>query len=237
MRSKHLGGRGSTSAGRERRSGVSHSGRLSGLGCMRIAVLGATGRIGHHVLDLSLARGHEVTALVRSPRKLAPAARLAIVQADLFQPAALASALPGHDAVISVFGPATREALKPSTIVADYARGLVAAMRAASVPRLAIISAAVLFPLRGPIYALFRWLLRHHARDLQAMEHEVQASGLAWTIARPGRLVEAADTQRREAVDAFPAHGRAMSFRAVAEFLVDAVERGHHAHEIVGLAR
>jgi len=32
--------------------------------------------------------------------------------------------------------------------------------------------------------------LRHHARDLRAMESIVQTSGLAWTIARPPRLTK-----------------------------------------------
>ena len=43
---------------------------------MRIVVLGATGHTGHHVVDLALGRGHDVTAFVRSPGKLAPAERL-----------------------------------------------------------------------------------------------------------------------------------------------------------------
>jgi uncharacterized protein YbjT (DUF2867 family) len=114
---------------------------------------------------------------------------------------------------------------------------LIAAMATAGVPRLAIISAAVLFPLRGPVYRMFRWLLRHHARDLAAMEQQVQASELAWTIARPGRLVESTREQCRAVTGAFPANGRAMSFRAAAGFLVDVVERHSHVHEIVGLAR
>lgn len=204
---------------------------------MRIAVLGATGHTGRHVLDFALGHGHDVTAFVRSPGKLAPAERLTIVAGDPLQPASLAAALPDHDAVISVFGPPSREALTQSTLVADYARGLIAAMQTARVPRLAIISAAVLFPLRGPVYAFFRWFLRHHARDLAAMEQQVQDSGLAWTIARPGRLVESADAQCRAVPGAYPANGRTMSFRAAAGFLVDAVERRSHVHEIVGLAR
>src|SRR5437879_2899477 len=38
---------------------------------MRLFVLGATGRTGKEILELALARGHEVTAFVRSPQKLA----------------------------------------------------------------------------------------------------------------------------------------------------------------------
>ncbi|WP_437710248.1 NAD(P)H-binding protein [Sorangium sp. So ce448] len=38
---------------------------------MRLLVLGATGRTGKHILDLGLARGHRLTAFVRSPQKIA----------------------------------------------------------------------------------------------------------------------------------------------------------------------
>lgn len=204
---------------------------------MRIAVLGATGNTGRHVLDLALGHGNTVTALVRSPGKLAPRERLSIVEADVLDPASLAAGLAGHDAVISVFGPPSREALKPGTIVTDYVRGLIAAMRAARVDRLAIISAAVLFPMRGPVFAFFRWFLRHHGRDLAAMERLVQDSSLDWTIARPGRLHAGDDDSYRTATNAFPPKGRTMSFRAVARFLVETIERGSDLHQIVGLAR
>jgi putative NADH-flavin reductase len=204
---------------------------------MRIAVLGATGHTGQHVVELALRRGHDVTAFVRSPGKLAARPRLTIVKGNPLEAMPLAAALAGQDAVISVFGPPGREALKPATLVTDYAHSVVTAMRRAGVTRLAIISAAVLFPQRGLVFRFFRWFLRHHARDLAAMEREVQASELAWTIARPGRLVEAADATYRTADGAFPARGRAMSFAAVAAFFVDAVEHQAHVRQIVGLAR
>jgi uncharacterized protein YbjT (DUF2867 family) len=95
-----------------------------------------------------------------------------------------------------------------------------------------------LFPGRGLQFAFFRWFLRHHARDLVAMEAVVRATPLDWTIARPGRLVQSPDDGYRTARDAFVAGAPlSMSFRAVAAFLVDSVERGAHVREIVGLAR
>jgi len=49
---------------------------------MNLLVLGATGRVGGHVVRLALARGHRVTALVRAPEKLAPAPTLRVVRGD-----------------------------------------------------------------------------------------------------------------------------------------------------------
>jgi putative NADH-flavin reductase len=204
---------------------------------MKLFVLGATGRTGSEIVTLALARGHEVTAFVRSPQKLSAAGSLTIVRGDPRHPETLAAALPGHEAVLSAIGPHPRDALRPSTLLTDCARATVEAMTASGVARLAIVSAAVLFPVKGFYYAFFRWLTKHHARDLRAMEGLVAASGLAWTIARPPRLTKSPELTFRALRGALPPGSRAMSFRSVAAFMLDAVERRAHVAEVVGLAR
>jgi len=204
---------------------------------MKLFVLGATGRTGTEIVNLARARGHAVTAFVRSPQKLSPAGSLEIVRGDPLRPETIAAALPGHDAVLLAIGPPPRDALRPGTLLADCARATVEAMIASGVHRLAIVSAAVLFPERGLYFAFFRWLLRHHARDLCAMEDLVRASGLAWTIARPPRLTTSPDVKFRALRDGLPLGSRAMSFRSVAAFMLEAVERRSHVTEIVGLGR
>jgi putative NADH-flavin reductase len=202
---------------------------------MKLFVLGATGRTGSEIVNLALTRGQQVTAFVRSPQKLSPAGSLTIVTGDPRDPEAMAAALPGHDAVLSAIGPHPRDALRPSTLLTDCARATVEAMTAAGVARLAIVSAAVLFPERGFYFAFFRWLTTYHARDLRGMEQLVRASGLAWTIARPPRLTTSPDASYRAVRDALPSGSRAMSFRSVAAFMLDAVERRSHITEVVGL--
>jgi putative NADH-flavin reductase len=203
---------------------------------MRLFVIGANGRTGTEILDLARTRGHQVTAFVRSLEKLRPDGVLTVVAGDPRRPESIAAALPGHDAVLSAIGPHPRDALRPSTLVTDCARATVEAMTASGIPRLAIVSAAVLFPEKGLDFVFFRWLLKHHARDLRAMEQLVQASGLAWTIARPPRLTKSPAASFRASRDALPPGSRAMSFRSVAAFMLDAVERRSHVAEIVGLA-
>jgi putative NADH-flavin reductase len=205
---------------------------------MRLFVIGANGRTGREILDLARARGHEITAFVRSPEKLEKMPDVQVVRGDPLQADSIASALPGHDAVLSAIGPPPREALlHASTLLADCARATVDAMTATGVRRLAIVSAAVLFPEKGLDFVFFRWLLRHHARDLDAMERIVRASGLEWTIARPPRLTQSQDDSFIAVRDALPTGSRVMSFRSVAAFMLDAVERRSHVAEVVGLAR
>ncbi|KSP53175.1 3-beta hydroxysteroid dehydrogenase [Pseudomonas aeruginosa] len=70
---------------------------------MKIALIGATGHVGHYFLNEALQRGHAVTALVRDPSKLAARDGLGIVQANVSDPAQVASAVAGHEVVISAF--------------------------------------------------------------------------------------------------------------------------------------
>lgn len=205
---------------------------------MNLLLLGATGKTGTHALDLALARGHRVTAFVRSPAKIARQhALLRVVGGDPLDVDALSGVLDGHDAALSTLGLPPTKALRPATFMAEAAATTVAAMKRAGVPRLAILSAAVLFPGTGLTYGFFRWLLAHHARDLSAMETVVAASNLDWTIARPPRLVQDDDAGYRAKVDAVPDGQTTATFRGTAAFMLDALEKRHHLRAIVGVGR
>nr|WP_063572339.1 NAD(P)H-binding protein [Luteibacter rhizovicinus] len=69
---------------------------------MKIVLFGATGNLGSVILDEALDRGHEVTAVVRDPAKLATKHdALTVVKGDVAQPSSYASVLPGNDAAIA----------------------------------------------------------------------------------------------------------------------------------------
>lgn len=76
---------------------------------MKIALIGATGFVGAALLAEALARGHEVTALARSPEKLAPRPGLAVAKADVYDAAQVAGAVQGHEAILSAFNPGWKE--------------------------------------------------------------------------------------------------------------------------------
>lgn len=204
---------------------------------MRIFLLGATGHTGREILGRAIARGHQVTAFVRSPRKLGPTPGLTIVEGSPLDRVLLARSLANHDAVLSALGVRPPAAFRPHTLVADCARTTIAAMEEAGVQRLAIVSAAVLFPEPGFAFAFFRWLLSHIADDLRAMEELVRASPLDWTIVRPPRLVASPDEQIRFAIDAMPPHPRPVSFGAVATFMLAAVETHELSRALVGATK
>jgi len=204
---------------------------------MRLFILGANGKTGTQLVDLALDRGHQVTAFVRSPSKIGRRHPLLEVRkGDPHSVDELTEALPGHDVVLSALGVRPPQAFRPHSLVEECAASTVAAMTRAGVKRLVLVSAAVLFPERGLLFAFFRRLLKHVAHDLGAAEQIVRATSLDWTIARPPRLIDRSDEAYRSRRDALPSGGFSMSFRGVAAFMLDAVEREAHVREIVGLA-
>lgn len=76
---------------------------------MNIALIGATGFVGSAVLAELLGRGHSVTALTRTPSKTAAQAQLTVVQADVLDAAQVATAVRGHDALVSAYNPGWSE--------------------------------------------------------------------------------------------------------------------------------
>src|SRR6266446_49529 len=154
---------------------------------MKLFVIGATGRTGREIVQQALARGHQVTAFVRSPERITlKNARLTVRTGNVMDETQLFDAIENHDAVLSTLGP--REVFKPSSMLHDSAVATTRAMNRAGVKRLVVLSAAAHFP--GIPNRIASFIMRNHMRDSRAMEAIVQASGLDWTIARPPRLTQ-----------------------------------------------
>ncbi|WP_430390721.1 NAD(P)-dependent oxidoreductase [Dyella sp. 20L07] len=69
---------------------------------MKIALFGATGHVGHAILDEALARGYSVTAIVRDPSRLSKQdAHLTVVTGDVAKPESWLDAVRGADAVVA----------------------------------------------------------------------------------------------------------------------------------------
>jgi uncharacterized protein len=111
---------------------------------MKIAILGATGFAGAYILSEALLRPKlRVTAIVRSPEAVTAHERLAVVRGDVFETVGLTEALKGHDAVIHAFHPG-RAADMANVFDQSIAghEAIIAATRAASVPRLVCVGGA-----------------------------------------------------------------------------------------------
>jgi putative NADH-flavin reductase len=98
---------------------------------MHIALIGASGRVGSHLLTELLSRGHRVTGIVRDPAKLASRPGLVLQAGDATQPSQLAPLLAGHDVVISAM---RFQSFDPKAVIA--------AVKQAGVRRLMVVGGA-----------------------------------------------------------------------------------------------
>jgi putative NADH-flavin reductase len=105
----------------------------------RILVLGASGGTGRLIVAQALARGLEVTVLLRSPEKAADLAGARVILGDARDGAVLRQALEGQEAVVSALGtPASP--FREVTLLSSATRALVEAMKAEAVSRLVVIT-------------------------------------------------------------------------------------------------
>ena len=201
---------------------------------MKLFVIGATGRTGQEIVQQALARGHQVTAFVRSPENVTTESeRLTVLKGNVLDENQLFNAMRNQDAVISTLGP--RKVFKPSSMLHDSALVTTRAMDRAGVTRLVGLSAAAYFP--GIPNRIVRFIMWNHMRDSLAMEEIVRSNGLEWTIARPPRLSQDDYLTYRSREGAAPKMGFTLSRKAVAAFMLHAIEQHEHVHKIVGIAK
>lgn len=96
-----------------------------------IALVGASGQAGSRILKELSDRGHSVTAIARSPEKIAVLPNVTAKKGDVYDETALANLLKGHDAVISAVH---FTASDPAT--------LIEAVRASGVKRYLVVGGA-----------------------------------------------------------------------------------------------
>jgi uncharacterized protein YbjT (DUF2867 family) len=158
---------------------------------MRILVIGATGATGRELVAQGMALGHEVTAAARKPESAGLPQGVKVVRADATDAASLSAAGAGQDAVISSLG--TKIERKPTTLLSQGTRNLVAAMQLAGISRLVCITGVGAGDSRGHggffyDHILNPLLLKEVYKDKDRQEAVVRESRLNWTLVRPGVL-------------------------------------------------
>ena len=208
---------------------------------MRITVFGASGRTGRRVVEYALGEGHEVVAFVRDASR-APFGgerRLRAAAGDVLDPAAVAGAVAGSDAVVSTLGGAGLEA--PGVTLSQGMRNVVRGMRQHGVARvLAVAGSGVLDApdggLRGesPTFpAIFRAINAEHMGTWRALRE----SDLRWTLVCCPDLVDGERTGRfRREADRLPEGGRQISVEDTAAFLLAQVGSEEFVGKRVGIA-
>jgi len=165
-----------------------------------IALFGATGKTGRHVLAQALEAGHRVRALARQPESIATTHQhLTVVAGDVLDAAAVGETVRGADVVVSVFGQVKGS---PHTLQTQGTQHIVDAMREEGIRRVISLSGGGLpaeqhdrpkTPDR-----IIRWLLKRLSpqvlADAEGHLAVLRVSGLDWTVARGPRLTDAPAT-------------------------------------------
>ena len=222
-------------------------------GKMKLTVFAATGGIGRQILEQAVAAGHDVTAVVRNPKKLSRGVRIVTVDLAAADSAALDSAVRGADAVLSGLGPRSASDVG---VAWQGTRAIVQAMTATNVRRIVVVSAAPIgtvpspgrpkppkhdpgdgFFMRNLFNPLIKAALRKHYADLALMEDILRDSGLDWTIVRPPRLTDKPLTGTyRTAYGQNLRRGLFISRADVAHLMLRVLEQPETIKQTIGIA-
>ena len=195
---------------------------------MKLALFGATGLTGGLVLSQALEQGHEVTVLVREPSRVSLShSRLTVLGGSPTVSEDVERCVRRTDAVIHCLGIGGKGDGRPTTLVSDSVKVVLAAMAKHGVPRIVCMSnvgagsSGTWFANRIVLPLFVRWLLPI-IEDKDRMEAALRASSVEWVSVRLPNIVEGPDRPLRTSTDG---RGIGLSITAVstARFLLQQV--------------
>jgi uncharacterized protein YbjT (DUF2867 family) len=205
----------------------------------RVIVFGATGRVGASILEQASVRGHRVTAFVRDPGRLKNLpAGVSVAVGDVYKAETIESAMAGgFDAVMVTVG---ADPLKPSTVVTDSARAVVAAARRCGIGRYLGITGTAEMPDQTLLGRVSSRLLRltpvgNAARDHDGAFEAVRNSGLDWTLAGCPYIKDGPSRGVYTTSTIFPGGFKIIHPGDVAHLLVRELEEHRHPNAVIGL--
>ena len=209
---------------------------------MRILIVGGSGPTGRQLVHQALARGYRVTALVRRPESFKLThEHLTVVRGDVLDPAAVDAAVAGQEAVLSTLG--HKRWMIPTRILSAGTANVLAAMKTRGVRRFVCVTSLGVgdsWWRMGLYYTLFVLpvILQFYFWDKLRQERLVRASGLDWTIVRPGALTNgrARGTWRSGQRIGNPLWTVRIARADVARFLLHELADRRHLRETVAIA-
>nr|ASV46861.1 NAD-dependent epimerase [uncultured bacterium] len=167
--------------------------------------------------------------------------RLALIQGDVTDAAAVERAVAGQEVVLSTIGSGSDRG--PTTLYSGGIRNIIAAMEKHKVRRLLCISAGGAYSGKEPTapwflhYIIKPFFVREVFLDMGRMEEIVTRSPVDWTIVRPPRLVDtpARGSYRRELAYCIKG-GNKIGRADLAAFLVGELDAGEYVRKAVAVA-
>jgi len=208
---------------------------------MKILLIGGTGKTGKQIIKQALEGGHDVTALVRNPKKLRITdPKLAVVEGNVLVPETLERSFSGHDIVISALG--HKKFFIKTSILSRGTQHIIRAMQKNQIRRFICITSLGINDSRfklGLYYTLFviPFIILFYFLDKEKQERIIQQSDLDWTIVRPGQLTNGRKRGRYK-------HGKGLgsyiltkmiSRADVAHFILNEMDKNIYVRKVVAL--
>ena len=160
---------------------------------MKIALLGANGRIGQRIAQEALARGHEVKALVLHPEGFPMThPHLTVAPVDIFDAASIAEAIPDADVVVNATG---ANGIDPHTFFVTSTHALIEGVkRVGENKRLIVVGGAGSLEVAPNVQLVdtpgFPDVARPTSRAQREALDILRASAIAWTFFSPSATIE-----------------------------------------------
>ena len=159
---------------------------------LRILIIGATGGTGRELVRQALEQGHQVTALVRKPKKMKlEHPNLRVVKGNVRDYDLVEPAVRGQSAVVCALG--TKRFFYPSRVISDGTANILRAMKKCNVPRLVCESSLGVGNSVGRLGLLYTFfvvplILPFIFYDKVRQEKLIEESETDWVIVRPAVL-------------------------------------------------
>ncbi|MFE4712912.1 MULTISPECIES: NAD(P)-dependent oxidoreductase [unclassified Paenibacillus] len=204
---------------------------------MDIVVLAASGTIGKAIVEEALKRKHQVTAAMRHPENFPfEHERLKLVAVDLLDPASVTSAVRGHEAAVSAYGPKAGEENELLAAAASLVEGL----QAADMDRLLIVGGAGSLKTESGEWLMDTPDFPEHVRPLAAAHADAyeiyRGSDLDYTYVSPAASIQPGRRTGmfRIGLDRLVVDENGQSAISVEDFavaIIDEVEEGNFSRE------
>ncbi|MBW7474715.1 NAD(P)-dependent oxidoreductase [Paenibacillus oenotherae] len=204
---------------------------------MRIGIIGASGKAGAQILKEALARGHEVTAIVRQAGKVTEP-KAAVLEKDVFD--LTAEDVQSFDVIVNAFGaPLGKEHLH-----VDAGRIIISALQGAPATRLIVVGGA------GSLYvdeakttqlidtpefpAAYKATASNQARNLEDLQ---SAPNIKWTFISPAAFFDPEGVRTgsyQKGKDNLIVNAKGDSYVSYADYAIavlDEIENPQHLNE------
>jgi putative NADH-flavin reductase len=198
---------------------------------MKIAVFGATGGTGKSFVEQAIAAGHSIRALVKDKVRITRN-DIEVIEGDVLRAEHVSQTLEETEAVVCILG---SRKYNPVNGISEGTRMIVEQMKNSDIDRLMVVTSLGVGDSWEQTPLAFRMVsktvLRKVMKDKERQEQIVQASGLNWTIVRPGGLQDGPATGAYIAGVNKSLKGGRISRADVAAYLLDQLESDAFIHQ------